>query len=206
MRSRWVLGGSDYLDIAYYAWKKARPEESVHRHSIPQGKDYAFDHSVLQELDPAQDGVFVAFDERFGNFKRMELMQEAMSRGFRLEAFVSPNAPIAAETKIGINAFIGDGTLIGAAVKIDYNCVIGAGCTIGYGAHIKPSCWLDDSVVIGAKATIGAHCTLRSGVHVAANVAVGRNCEIAIPGAYRTNIASRTVFDPRYDEPIFVYG
>jgi hypothetical protein len=47
---------------------------------------------------------------------------------------------------------------------------------------------------------------MREGVVVAPGTKTGRNCEIGIAGVYREDVAAKTVFDPRYDEPIRVYG
>jgi acetyltransferase-like isoleucine patch superfamily enzyme len=61
-------------------------------------------------------------------------------------------------------------------------------------------------VIVGDGAEIGAHSTLRMGALVAPGIKVGRNCELGWPRRYDEDLPSRTVFDSRYDEPIFVYG
>lgn len=206
MKSRWIVGGGDYLDQAFEGWKDARPDESVEKIVVTQGPGYVFDLDVFNALDPAQGAMFVAFDERFGNFKRMELMQAAMARGFKLEPFVSPSAVVAKDAVIGPNAFIGAGVCTGTKVRVDYNAVVNAGARLGNGAHLRASCWLEMGVVVGDGADIGAHSTLRMGALVASGIKVGRNCELGWPRRYDKDLPSRTVFDTRYDEPIFVYG
>ncbi|WP_198155219.1 hypothetical protein [Candidatus Burkholderia verschuerenii] len=64
----------------------------------------------------------------------------------------------------------------------------------------------DMGVIVGQGAEIGAHSILRSGAIVAPKVKIGRNCELGWARLYNTDLASRTTFDPRYDEPIYVYG
>ena len=206
MKSRWIVGGGRYLDLAVQAWKQARPDECIERIEVPQTADYQFDLGVLAALSPAEGAMFVAFDERFGNFKRMELMQAAMERGFKLEALVSPGAAVAPDAVIGPNAFIGAGVCIGAGTRIDYNSVINAGARLGSGVHLRASCWLDMGVVVGDGAEVGAHSILRMGTLVAPGIKVGRNCELGVPRLYDRDIPSRTTFDTRYDEPIVVYG
>lgn len=206
MKSRWIVGGGDYLELAFHAWKEARPEESMEKIVVPQGVGHVFDLDVLNALDPAKGAMFVAFDERFGNFKRMELMQAAMGRGFKLEPFISPGAIVAMNAVIGPNAFIGAGVCMGGGVRVDYNTVVNAGATLGNGVRLRASCWLEMGVVVGDGAEIGAHSTLRTGALVAPGIKVGRNCELGWPRRYNEDLPSRTVFDTRYDEPIFVYG
>lgn len=206
MISRWIIGSSEYLDLAFHAWKHARPDEMVIRIDVPQDSEHEFDLGVLDGLNPTDGAMFVAFDERFGNFKRAELMQLAMARGFSLEPFVSTSAVVAADVVIGRNCFIGDGVVVGAGSRIDYNTVLQSGVKIGAGVHLRPSCWCDIGVSIGQGTEIGAHAILRMGAVVAPGVRIGRHCELGWPRLYNRDVPSRTVYDTRYDEPILVYG
>ncbi|WP_311240105.1 MULTISPECIES: UDP-3-O-(3-hydroxymyristoyl)glucosamine N-acyltransferase [unclassified Xanthomonas] len=206
MRSRWIIGSSAYLDLAFHAWKQARQDETVIRIEVPQDSEHEFDPGVLDGLNPTDGAMFVAFDERFGNFKRMELMQLAMTRGFSLEPFVSTSAVVAADAVIGRNCFIGDGVVVGAGSRIDYNTVLHSGVKIGAGVHLRPSCWCDIGVSIGQGTEIGAHAILRMGAVVSPGVRIGRYCELGWPRLYDRDVPSRTVYDTRYDEPILVYG
>ena len=206
MKSRWIVGDGDFLDQVFHAWKQARPNESVVRVTVPQSADYVFDLQVLAGLNPAEGSMFVAFDERFGNFKRMELMQAALERGFKLEPFISPHAFVADDAVIGPNVFIDAGVCVGQGASIDYNNVVNAGAKIGNGVHLRASCWIEMGVTIGNRAAIGAHSTLRMGAMVAPGVKVGRGCELGWPQRYDKDIAAKTFFDSRYDAPIRTYG
>jgi acetyltransferase-like isoleucine patch superfamily enzyme len=206
MQSRVVLGAGDMLEIACRAWSETSNGETVTRLEIAQAADYTFDFSVFDGQDPAGTFLFVALDERFGNFKRMEIMQAAMSRGFQLATIRAPGAAVAADARLGPNVFVGAGAIIGAGVLVDFNTIVNAGAIVGFGARLKASCWIEGGAVIGNRAEIGAHAILRAGVVVAPRVKIGRHCEIGVPGLYRTDVVSKTVFDPRYDEPLVVYG
>ena len=205
-KSRVIIGAGDMLDIAWHAWSGVPGEGPVGRLEISQAADYSFDFGVFERISPSQTALFVAFDERFGNFKRMEIMQAAMDRGFHLASVIAAGANVAPDAKIGANAFVGAGAVIGSAVVIDYNVVVNAGAIVGFGARLKASCWIEGGVVLGNQVQIGAHATLRAGVVVTHGVKVGRHCEIGVPGLYRKDVVSKTVFDPRYDEPIVVHG
>ncbi|OAX88075.1 UDP-3-O-(3-hydroxymyristoyl)glucosamine N-acyltransferase [Xanthomonas nasturtii] len=206
MKSRWIIGSSEYLDLAFHAWKQARQDETVIRINVPQDSEHEFDLGVLDGQNPTDGAMFVAYDERFGNFKRMELMQLAMARGFSLEPFVSTSAVVAADAVIGRNCFIGDGVVVAAGSRIDYNTVLHAGAKIGAGVHLRASCWCDIGVSIGHGAEIGAHAILRMGAVVGPGVRIGRHCELGWPRLYDRDVPSRAVYDTRYDEPILVYG
>ena len=86
-----IIGGGDMLDVAWHAWCAARPDLRIERREARQMPDYTFDLAVFEGIDPRERELFIAFDERFGNFKRLELMQVALDRGFLTGAFVSPD-------------------------------------------------------------------------------------------------------------------
>ena len=206
MGCKWIIGASAFLDIAHDAWQHAHPELQVEKVALAQNATYDFDLSVLDALNPDAGTAFVAFDERFGNFKRMELMAAVLERGFKLEPFISPRAMLAGNVKVGTNAFIGDGAIVGHGSRIDYNSVLLSGVLLGSGVHVRPSCWLESGVQVGDGAQIGAHSTLRMGALVAPKVQIGRHCELGWPQRYGQDVAAKTIFDPRYDAPIYTYN
>jgi acyl-[acyl carrier protein]--UDP-N-acetylglucosamine O-acyltransferase len=206
MKSRWVVGGGVCLEQVFGAWSRAYPQESVQRIEPLPGDDYAFDLHALDALDPAQGTMFVAFDERFGNFKRMELMQLVMERGFKLESFVSPSAIVPPDAIVGPNAFVGEGVVLGIGCRIDFNAVVRDGARLGAGVHLRSSCWLETGVLVGDGADIGAHSILRIGAVVAPLVKIGKHSELGWAQRYDQDVAARTIFDARYPEPICVYG
>jgi len=206
MASKWIIGGSAFLDVAHDAWSRARPDLQVEKIALAQNAAYDFDLSALASLSPGDGTAFVAFDERFGNIKRMELMAAVMERGFKLEPFIGPRAVVAGGVQVGLNAFIGDGAIVGHGSRIDYNSVLLPGAQVGSGVQVRPSCWLEPGVIVGNGAQIGAHSTLRTGALVAPGVRIGRNCELGWPQRYGDHVAAKTVFDPRYDAPIHTYG
>jgi len=206
MKSRWVVGGGVCLEQVFGTWTRAHPQENVQRIELLPGEDYSFDLRALDALDPAQGTMFVAFDERFGNFKRMELMQLAMERGFKLEAFVAPSAIVPPDAIVGPNAFIGEGVVLGIGSRIDFNAVLRDGVKLGAGVHVRSSCWLETGVLVGDGADIGAHSILRIGAVVAPGVKIGKHCELGWAQLYGRDVAAKTVFDVRYPEPIVVYA
>lgn len=205
MRCKWIIGASAFLDVAHDAWQRAYPELQVEKIALAQNTSYDFDLSALDALRPDAGTAFVAFDERFGNFKRMELMALLLERSFKLEPFISPHAMLAGNVQVGANAFIGDGAIVGHSSRIDYNSVLLPGVQVGSGAHIRPSCWLEPGVTVGDGAQIGAHSTLRMGALVAPKVKIGRNCELGWAQRYDKDVAAKTTFDARYDAPIYTY-
>lgn len=205
MSKKWIIGNGENMERVYDAWSLLEPNIAVEKIFIPQKSNYEFDLSALDELSPADGTAFVTFNERFGNFKRVELMTAVMARGFKLESCISPKAMLASNVQVGLNTFIGDGTTIGSGSRINYNSVLLPGVQVGSGVHIRSSCWVESGAIIGDSVQIGAHCTLRSGVLVANHVKIGRACELGWPQQYKKDIAPKTTFDTRYDAPIHTY-
>lgn len=171
MNCKWIIGlDSSFLDIAHDAWSRAHPELLIKRIIIPQDSQYRFDLESLKDL-PENDGTaFVAIDERFGNFKRAELMQAVMNHRIKLASFISPRAAVAGNVQVGPNTFIGDNAVVGLGSRIGYNSVLLPGSRVGAGVQIRNSCWIEGAAVIGDAAQIGGFCILRNGAVVAPRI------------------------------------
>jgi UDP-3-O-[3-hydroxymyristoyl] glucosamine N-acyltransferase len=206
MAYRLIVGSGTYLELAWRTWKQAHPGERIEKLDVPQLDEYEFDLGVFGQLNAEEHQVFIAFDERFGNFKRAELMHAAMERGIKLISFVHPDAVIGDDVKIGANVFIGPKAIIGHGCRIDYNTVVNAGAHIGMNSRIKASCWIENGVQIGMNAEVGNHSIVRTGAIVRDGVKVGSRCELGWVKTYDADVPNKTVFDARYDEPIVIYG
>lgn len=205
MKYKWIIGNGNFLEITFHSWKQAFPEEAIEKIDIQQHFDYNFDFSHLEKIDSSQGSAFVALDERFGNFKRIELMQAVLERGFKLATFIHPTAVVCENTDIGINTFIGANTFIGHDCTIGYNTVINPGSHISHGCRIKPSCWIESGVQLDSNVELGSNSILRTGTIVRRGIRIGKSCELGWPKVYTSDIPNKTAFDIRYDNPIFVY-
>ncbi len=197
-----IIGAGWPFELACEAWRSARPDLQVQPIEVTQDQAYAFDLSFLDRYSPEDAGAFAAFDNRFLNFKRLELMALIKSRGFRLEPLISPRAHVAETARIGENCFIDDGSVVGPRAELQYNCFVGAGVIIGMDARIAHSAWIERGAVLGGGTRIGSHTTLGSGVIVADGVDIGRCCVVEIPGTYRRDIPAKTFLNPDFDEPL----
>lgn len=206
MAFRWVVGEGHGLAQVAVTWAHTHPQDSVQKIELPLGADYQFDLGALDGLDPSQGMMFAAFDERFGNFKRAELMQAVMARGFKLDTFIAPSAIVPPDAVIGPNVFIGEGVVLGIGCRIDFNAIIRDGAKLGAGVRLRSSCWLDSGVAVGDDAEIGAHSILRIGTVIAPRVKVGSHCELGWARLYREDIPAKTIYDTRYPEPIRVHA
>ena len=205
MACKWIIGNDIFFDIAYDAWQLASPAITLKKIVIPQRSNYEFDLSPLNALNPSNGSAFVAVDERFGNFKRMELISAVLHKGFNLPPLISPRAIISSNVEIGTNTFISDGVIIGYGSHIGNNSILMPGVQIGSKTHIHQSCWIESGVLIGNNVQIGAHCILRTGAIIKHEIQIGHYCELGWPQHYDRDIAPKTIFDSRYNAPIYTY-
>lgn len=201
---KYVIGSGALLEWAMAAWAEASPEESLHALDIAQDGSYSFDLGVLSSISPAHATAFVIWGPQFLNFRRLELMGELKTRGFKLPPLVCRSAMVARGVSVTENCSIGPGAVISHGCKIGFNSHIGAGALIGSGAQVGSSTWIADGVQIGSKVRIGNNATLGAGVLVADGVSLGRQCVLDLPGIWRKPLADKTFVTAAFPTGVFV--
>lgn len=206
MKSKLIVGTGDFLDIAFDAWRAKMPDADVKRHDIAQDRSHNFDLEFLDGYSPGETTMFAAFDNRFLNFKRLELMAAIKGRGFQMEPYIGVGALVGAGARIGENSFISDGAVIGAQARLQHNIYVGPRAVIGYASQIGQSAWIEAAVVIGSRAKIGAQVLLGEGVSIAEQVEIGRMCLLDMPGHYRENLPEKVFYVFPFDGPVRIFN
>jgi acyl-[acyl carrier protein]--UDP-N-acetylglucosamine O-acyltransferase len=160
----------------------------------------------LDGLDGEGASAFVAFDARFLNGMRLDLMASLRLRGIAMPALVEPGALVAAGVRMDDNCWIGAGAIIQHGSRIGFNTVIGAGAIVGSGVTVGHSVWIDEGVVIGRGARIGAQVTLGLGVIVGHGRQIGKLCIVDKAGRIEHDIAARTFIHATHAQPIVIIG
>jgi hypothetical protein len=205
LKSKLIVGAGDFLEIAYEAWKVKEPAMVVEKLEIGQDESHYFDFDFLNHYLPGDTSMFAAFDNRFLNFKRLELLGAIKGRGFQMEPYVSDGAIVGTGTKIGENSFISGGAIIGGQSSLQYNNYVGPRAVVGHASELGHSVWVEAAVVIGTHSKIGAQSILGEGVSVASGIQVGRMCVLDIAGHYRENIPSKTLYKSPFDGPVRIF-
>lgn len=201
-----MIGLPPFVGVACNVWRRARPDLVVDMSEVVQGKDFVFDESTFDTFGPPDVPVFVAIDNRYLNFKRLELMTLLAARGFRLDQVVGVHAVLGEGVTLGDNVLIGEGAVIGDGASIGRGAYLGARAVVGPDAVIAPGAWIEPGVVIGARAQIGTQTTITSGVVIADAVEVGSLCVLAVPGLVRLTIEDRTYLHPAFPDQIRILG
>jgi UDP-3-O-[3-hydroxymyristoyl] glucosamine N-acyltransferase len=150
--------------------------------------------------------MFAAFDNRFLNFKRLELVGAIKGRGFQMEPYISDRAMVSPGAKIGENSFIADGAIIGSQARLQYNNYVGPRAVIGHACETGHSVWVDAAVVVGARSTIGAQSILGAGVSIAGGIQVGKMCLIEAAGHYSENIPAKSLYKSPFEGAVRIFN
>lgn len=206
MSSRRVIGLAPFLDVASNVWRRSRPEIPIESIAVVQGQDFVFDESSIAAYGEIEIPVFVAIDNRYLNFKRLELMTLLRARGHRFDRIVGLQAVLGEGVTVGENALVGEGAVIGDGASVGNAAYIGARAVVGPGAVVCDGAWIEPGVILGARVKVGAQTSITSGIVVADGVEIGAQCVLAIPGLIRLAVDDRTYFHPAFPEPIRVLG
>jgi len=123
---------------------------------------------------------FDSFVAAFGDaHRRLAMLDQAETRGFRLTSIVHPAAMVADNVGIGAGAVVlagavvNVGAVIGRGVIINSGAIVEHDCQIESGAHVCPGARLAGEVVIGNGSWIGIGASIIQGIRIGANATVG---------------------------------
>jgi sugar O-acyltransferase (sialic acid O-acetyltransferase NeuD family) len=110
---------------------------------------------------------------------REQKFLEAKAKGYDFISYISPNATIAKNAKIGKNCFVFEDNTIQPFVTIADNCVLWSGNHIGHHSIIQENCFISSHVVIsggckvGKNTFIGVNATLRDNIKIGRSNVIG---------------------------------
>lgn len=204
-----IFGVGDISDIAHFYLSQDTQYEVV---AFTMDKEYikeeifrdlpvvAFDNlEDLYSIDEYK--LFIPLGYTKGNKLREQKFLDAKEKGYKLISYISPNATIASNAKIGENCFIFENNTIQPFTTIEDNCILWSGNHIGHHSTIKAHCFIASHVVIsggvevGENTFIGVNATLRD--HISIGV-----CNVIGAGAIiMSNTDDGAVYAPERTSP-----
>jgi len=115
---------------------------------------------------------------KINKFREQKFL-EAKAKGYDFISYISPNATVAKNAKIGKNCFIFEDNTIQPFVTIEDNCILWSGNHIGHHSVIKENCFIASHVVIsggveiGENTFIGVNATLRNHIKIGKSNVIG---------------------------------
>lgn len=158
--------------------------------------------TLPQSHPPGEFDLFVALSYAKLNGLRKSKFLAAKELGYHLPSYVSPNATVLNEGRLGENCFILEDNTIQPFVTIGDNVTLWSGNHIGHHAIIRDHVFLASQIVvsggveIGESCFIGVNATLRDGITIGDRCVIGAGslllADAAPEGIYSAPAAERS--------------
>ena len=120
------------------------PFERIQEEFPPDKFDFIFP-AGFQISNPYNTNVF-----------RQTRYERIKSMGYRFIYYISSQALVATNVKIGENVLIYEGSIVQPFVEIGNNTIIRSGVNLGHHCVVRDHCFLSAEVTIGSRTTIGS--------------------------------------------------
>jgi len=164
---------SDYEVIGF-----AVEKEYIENKTICGKKIVAYE-DISEYFPPENYDAFVAISATQLNRVRTRLYRDVKKKGYFCATYISSNAFVWRNAKIGENCFIFEDNTIQPFVEIGNNVILWSGNHIGHRAIIEDNCFLSSHVVVSGYCRIGDSCFLGVNSTFNDHVTVARDCIVA---------------------------
>lgn len=215
-----LIGAGEFAEIAYeYFTHDSEYEvvafaingEFIETHDKCGLPIIAFE-DVESQFPPSEVDAFVAIPASDLNQLRKRLYFETKAKGYNLANYVSSQAFVWHNVKMGDNCFIFEDNTVQPFVELGSNIVMWSGNHLGHRTVVEDHAFITSHAVIsgycriGESSFIGVNATFNDGTEVAKNCIVGSGAlvtkNLVVPGAvYFGNpakqLAKKSAFDVR---------
>lgn len=182
-----LFGYTEFAEIAYEYFTHDSEYTvvgfCVHRQYLE--KDSLFGLPVVafeeveQHFDPATHSFFAASVYTKLNRLRTQIAAEAREKGYALASYVSSNAFVWRNVKLGEHLFIFEDNTIQPFVSIGNNVVLWSGNHIGHHSSVGDNCFISSHVVVSGGVSIGKNCFIGVNSTINNAVSIGDDCLLA---------------------------
>lgn len=181
-----IFGLEDFADIAYEYFTHDSEYEvvgfTVDREYLKTNEKFGLPVVPFDELElrflPTQIHVYVAVVYAKLNRIREEICKRVKAKGYRLASYISSQAFVWHNAKLGEHCFIFEDNTIQPFVSIGDNVVMWSGNHIGHHSRIGDHCFLTSHVVVSGWSDVGNYCFLGVNCTLANNTRIGEGCWI----------------------------
>jgi sugar O-acyltransferase (sialic acid O-acetyltransferase NeuD family) len=176
-----IIGDSAFAEVAYEFFTHDSTYEvvafSVEHNWLKRDRLFNLPVVPFENLEklypPSGHHVFVAVVFSQANRLRTRLYLEARAKGFQPASYVSSQALVPDNARVGEHSFICEATVVQPHAKIGDNVVLWSGNQIGHHAVIKNNCFTLPDAVVCEFAQIGENCIIGANATIMANVTIG---------------------------------
>jgi sugar O-acyltransferase (sialic acid O-acetyltransferase NeuD family) len=181
-----IFGTGNIAELAYFYFTSDSNYEVV---AFVVDKDYLSETSFcalpvvsfeycVDIYPPQQYDFFVALSYSKLNAVRKEKYVAAKAIGYKLASFISSNATVLNDRKIGENCFILEDNTVQPFVVIGNNVTLWSGNHIGHHSVIKDHCFISSHVVISGGVEINEQCFIGVNATLRDHIKIGKMCVI----------------------------
>jgi len=186
MKELIIFGITDVAQLAYYYFTNdstykvvaftVDSEYMTHREFC--GLPVVPFEEVTTYYAPEKIELFVAIGYSKLNDHRIEKYLAAKSLGYRLASYVSSQATVLNDFRIGENCFILEDNTIQPFVTIGKNVTLWSGNHIGHHSIIHDHCFLASHIVVSGHVEIGEACFIGVNATLRDHINIGKKCII----------------------------
>lgn len=133
---------------------------------------------IFKYYGPEQCEIFVALGYSKLNVIRKDKYLAVKALGYRIASFISSQATVLNEGRIGENCFIFEDNTIQPFVTIGNNVTLWSGNHIGHHSTIKDHCFIASHVVVSGGVEIGEQCFIGVNATLRDHIKIGERCVI----------------------------
>jgi sugar O-acyltransferase (sialic acid O-acetyltransferase NeuD family) len=175
-----IFGLGDISQIAHFYLSQNNDYEvvafTVDREYVTQNEFENLPVIAFEDVEATYSNtefkMFIPLSYTKVNKFRQQKFSEAKAKGYDFISYISPNATVAKNAKIGKNCFIFEDNTIQPFVSIEDNCILWSGNHIGHHSTINENCFIASHVVVsggvdvGENTFIGVNATLRDHIKI----------------------------------------
>lgn len=184
MKKLLIFGAADAAEVAHYYFCHDSDYSvaafTVDAEHLPadrkfRGLEVVPFEGIEKLYRPEEYLFFVALGYSHLNRIRREKYFAAKAMGYRLVSYISSQATILNDRRIGENCFILEDNTVQPFVSIGNNVTLWSGNHIGHHSRIDDHCFLASHIVVSGRVHIGESCFIGVNATIRDNTSIGEN-------------------------------
>lgn len=152
-------------------------------------------------FEPSRHSVFVAATYTQLNRLRARLLTESLQKGYQPASYISSDAFVWRNVKLGQHCFIFEGNVVQPFVTIGSNVVLWSGNHIGHHSTIGDHVFIASHAVISGYCEVGAYSFIGVNATIANNLQIGKDCVIGAGGQVSKDVPEDKIVRGAHGEP-----
>jgi acetyltransferase-like isoleucine patch superfamily enzyme len=149
---------------------------------------------MLRSLSKEYQYALIALGQIITPEIRSRLFLQALSVGFEFPTFISPQAYVSSNSKIGSGTIVMHGSIINAGVTIGENCIINSNSLIEHDSKVGDHCHISTGAIINGDTTIESGSFIGSGAIIKEGIFIGGRSIVGMGLTVRGNLNSNSKF------------